>query len=1268
MAAEPSANPCAIPGAPRASEESSAAAAIGDLHPSASQASRDQSTLAFAPHETGIATPGGQSVTECPSASQPPSVAERLGHYRLLSELGRGGMGIVYKAVQENLGRTVALKTITHRRIRNREAIERFRHEAAAAGQLEHPGIVQVHELAEQDGQFYFSMQFIEGEGLDHKLTRGPLPPREAARIVQAAAEAVNYAHRRGVIHRDLKPANILIDAAGRPRITDFGLAKRLEADSDLTQEGQIIGTPHYMSPEQAAGATAQVGAMSDLYSLGATLYALLTGRPPFQAYDAVEVIRQVREQEPLSPRALNPQVPKDLENICLRCLAKSPPERERCYGSVGELAADLDRFLRDEAVKARPVGRLERWGRWSHKTWRQRKRWVLASAALLVLAAASLGIAVIIAQRADETSRVAEVQRRFEAGLDAAESWSPKRFQALRQIVDEYAAVAPQEGGIARERLQRRFADAVLAMIRERQPSPQAIEQIELALQLLDDDAPQLATEVRKEFESRVTTTETLSPLEPPYSALAEFFSSGVTSQGQALVRPTMEADAAPNLLSTAACSGDVRLDAHFDPSWRAARELGLILNGGPDGGYEFLLIALQPGGDVNRTTTFQQAQTENSQAALVIRRGGKTLRTRIISATSLGEDPLALSARREGLRLSFQVNGNPTMAFYDVFPLADADAGVFGLHWPGGVGLTRLYASRQAVPGVLSLLGDGDRLYLQGDYPAARTYYQRQAIAFAGTSSAEEARVKEALCLIALKQPEVALELLQAAVDDSSDTAESDRLWHDVATTQLLLQYARVGQTEEAATLVQRMALRRAGQAGALDYAAVTTDDMQRELLGLFRVDSGGLSLWLRDDQRAQRFEMAVELEELLQVPESYRVYSRVDLMRALRIAGDSERALAIARARIQKPPADSTPDFDAMIIREYGWLSRTALPPGPARRTAVNDVIGEIERRFVAVGVVDVPDYTLPGMLKLYVERVRCRIELGQGEQASRELDAMLDRIAPGASVSGYYREFSDACILRGFLHDPLGRSPQAKAAFARASFPADVRDPALFGELAGGIGVVNVLIAGALSETMSDDEIAAFAQRLIEKYVPAYFPTSLALGEAAKMGVRPAMLRDMWTTSRGREAARRFVFQDLPYLEYHRLPPVLLTSQIVYATAFDGPPSAEQEAFVWESMDRGCASVFDRRLELQLDHALFAAFTWRGTNQWSQFAERLDEDLRGRAAYLFGLRYKRLGKPNEAKVFFDLALGLAGDNQELTRLVKQELGALAAAPAS
>ncbi|MFO1063413.1 MAG: serine/threonine-protein kinase [Pirellulales bacterium] len=293
-------------------------------------------------------------------------LADRVGDYELIEQIGNGGMGVVYRAVQVSLNRAVAVKMIQRSRLSSDLERQRFLAEAQATARLDHPGIVPVYEVGEFDGSPFFSMQFVNGCTLADRLTAGPLPQREAARIIATVARAIDYAHREGILHRDLKPSNILLDGEERPLVSDFGLVKFLDGQNSLTSTGSILGTPSYMSPEQAAGRGAATGPAADIYSLGTVLYHCLTGRTPFLANSPIEMALKIIEHDPPLPRLLEPNIDRDLEMIVIRCLQKPPDLR---YPTAGQLADDLESFLRDEPVSARGGTLTDVAARWFRET-----------------------------------------------------------------------------------------------------------------------------------------------------------------------------------------------------------------------------------------------------------------------------------------------------------------------------------------------------------------------------------------------------------------------------------------------------------------------------------------------------------------------------------------------------------------------------------------------------------------------------------------------------------------------------------------------------------------------------------------------------------------------------------------------------------------------------------------------------------------------------------------------------------------------------------
>jgi eukaryotic-like serine/threonine-protein kinase len=288
-----------------------------------------------------------------------------FGPYELLCEIGRGGMGVVYRARQKGLDRSVAVKMILAGHLASPELVHRFQAEAKAAARLRHSNIVHIHDVGQFDGQDFFAMEYIDGPSLAERILDGPVDFRTTVRLMVMVARAVEHLHQQGIVHRDLKPSNILLDADGQPYVTDFGLAKVFAMGGNLTATGVIAGTPSYMAPEQASGRRTRVSPTSDIYSLGAILYELLTGVPPFRAETPLDTLMEVLSGDPVMPRTLNPHIPRGLELICMKCLAKEPEER---YESAAALADDLDRFGRGDVLEVRPPTLLQEFWSWTRR------------------------------------------------------------------------------------------------------------------------------------------------------------------------------------------------------------------------------------------------------------------------------------------------------------------------------------------------------------------------------------------------------------------------------------------------------------------------------------------------------------------------------------------------------------------------------------------------------------------------------------------------------------------------------------------------------------------------------------------------------------------------------------------------------------------------------------------------------------------------------------------------------------------------------------
>jgi WD40 repeat protein/tRNA A-37 threonylcarbamoyl transferase component Bud32 len=412
--------------------------------------------------DTPPATDQVPGVAVAASSAQGP--AERrpdVAGYETLERLGHGGMAVVYKARHLELNRLVALKLILAGAHAGTEALGRFRIEAEAVARLHHPHVVQIYEVGEAEGRPYLALEFMEGGSLAQKVAGMPLPPRSAAELLQTLAHAVHAAHQRGIVHRDLKPANVLLTADGTPKISDFGLAKQLDSQEGAetsgpafqTRTGAILGTPSYMAPEQAAGQSKAIGPAADVYALGATLYELLTGQPPFRGPTMLDTLDQVRSQEPVPPRRLQPTVPRDLESICLKCLAKETGNR---YASADQLAGELRRYLNGEPLLlTRPVGKAERLWRWSRRHPAQAAAGALGAAALLAVAALGIG-SLFTLQQAQLAKSLQEEQEQTQLALQEAQTQRAladeqrQRAEKFRREAQHVSAILGLERGRA--------------------------------------------------------------------------------------------------------------------------------------------------------------------------------------------------------------------------------------------------------------------------------------------------------------------------------------------------------------------------------------------------------------------------------------------------------------------------------------------------------------------------------------------------------------------------------------------------------------------------------------------------------------------------------------------------------------------------------------------------------------------------------------------------------------------------------------------------
>ena len=521
---------------------------------------------------TFLANLAGQGETVTSSEQVPPpsntsyATPTDFGDYEILGEIARGGMGVVYRARQKGLDRIVALKMILGGKLASELDVKRFYTVAEAAARLDHPGIVPIYEVNRTNDQHFYAMGYVDGPSLAAKIGGEPSSPRVAAELLIEIAEAVEYAHQQGVIHRDLKPQNILLTLSGSPKITDFGLAKRLGSDSNLTSSGQILGTPNYMAPEQAAGKTDEIDARADVYALGGILYCMLVGRPPFQGKSLAETLYQVQFQELTSPTQLNPKVHHDLATICAKALAKSPGSR---YASAAAFADDLRRFCNGEPILARREG----W--WSYLA-RRAKRNRVACLSLAVVALV-VTLASWFVWRSSDAYQLAALNQQLEAELDS-KLVTAESLAKLDGLVQAIARVAPETEPLTRQRIADKLVASIQQQIDRPRLSQSDVAEIQRQIEVAGRRSPALAPPLSAALQRRVRRWETVFEIRPPFADVSKVFPTlHVSKAGDSLARAAAPVSV---VLSTVPSDGNVTLEAEFPPA-DSRESIGLILAG---------------------------------------------------------------------------------------------------------------------------------------------------------------------------------------------------------------------------------------------------------------------------------------------------------------------------------------------------------------------------------------------------------------------------------------------------------------------------------------------------------------------------------------------------------------------------------------------------------------------------------------------------------------------------------------------------------------
>jgi serine/threonine-protein kinase len=637
--------------------------------------------------------------------------------YEIEAELGRGGMGVVYRARHTALKRAVALKVIRGGADATDDQLQRFRIEAQAVAQLQHAHIVQIYEVGEHEGAPFCALEYVSGGSLAATIRGQPVAADRAASLLETLARAVYHAHQKGIVHRDLKPGNILLAADGAPKIADFGLAKRYEADdSNLTRTGAVVGTPAYMAPEQAAGHIKAIGPATDIYALGVILYELVTGVQPFRGDSAAAVMQMVQTVEPAPPSRIVAGIPRDLETICLKCLQKEPARR---YTSALALAQDIERFRAGEPILARREGVVR-------KAWRLlRKRGLVIGLCVTVLAA--IAIAAGLSYREFRARQATALSRTFDDQLDAAD-WPAGHADRLEVLVADLRGLDAELADTAQRRLLDRAGKRIREALARPRVNAEDVPAIEAHLAWLAARDADAAAPLERDLRQRLRAWQPVIQLAPPFDVVPTVFAPGAvrTEVGtEALQRSA----GAPVVAITHPSRGNVRLTAMLAPGWENAQDVGLVIHHRQDAdtaGYRFVVAATAPElpedgvpSKADKTLTFQRT---GRHAELRVLRNGVVLRRQTVR---LPAGPLTILAERDVGQLRAQVNDLPAITFTDPIPLTGSAGTVLGILWPQRVGVARLRVDESALPPAASPLESADEAFDRGRLADALQLY---------------------------------------------------------------------------------------------------------------------------------------------------------------------------------------------------------------------------------------------------------------------------------------------------------------------------------------------------------------------------------------------------------------------------------------------------------------------------------------------------------------------------------------------------------------
>lgn len=1174
--------------------------------------------------------------------------------YEFVRELGRGGMGVVYLARQVQLKRLVALKVIRGVEGASAEDFERFAMEAEAVAALQHPHIVQIFEIGEHEAGPFCALEYVDGGSLSAEMKKREFSAKESAEILETLARAVHYAHQKSIIHRDLKPANVLLSADGTPKVSDFGLAKRLNIeDSGLTRTGIAIGTPAYMAPEQARGETQRMGPAVDIYALGVILYELLARRLPFIGTSVIDTMQQVLNVDPQPPSSFGRSIPRDLETVCLKCLAKDPAVR---YSSALALAQDLERYLSGEPILARRETLMQ-------KAWRKGRKQaaILATATIAILAIVAAGYAF---RASSFAQRVAQTERQLQQGLDQPD-FTPDQLDQLNELASRLISYDAARGELAHEKLFQRAAEQVRTVLQRPRVTSDLLPSLQSKIDWLANHRPELAEDLQREVKRRVSDWQPTVELGPEFSDLNTVFANAEASlSGNRLIRSQADVDRVPTLISS---RGRVRVQARFEGDWQSARVIGLAMHHDPavdptnasaTKQYEFLFVASKP----IANTGFDESPTAGSSASNNFRSTGgsgelQLVRNKVVlqrKRLNVTSPDVSILAERDGERLSVQINDATAITFNDVMPLVGNDSSVFAVIWPAAAELKQLRVDSSLIPPAASPLEQADELFERGQYHEAISLYQQQNRQ--GGDAATESMCKVGLCALALNRPADAVAAFEAVIQSA------DERWPAVAATQYWLMQLRAKKYQEADALSSMVSVRFTPEQLAQYVPAAVREELMKTT-AFPRVN-----MLIQDESLVPRLEALLRLANLLSMEDPVHTLRR-NLMTLHAINGNYQAAADVSKSEIgfilaQQPLGKESSEALFYSARWYYWPQRMLKQSQQANyelrylidpHLTSSDSDAEERQRVDSI------------FLPLQLELARNSIDAGLWDEAESAVNQYVTKVRRPISNYNFY---SQPYLLLGFLQQKRGDLQSAVATWKQGLY-SSYREQLAPGDQPKAIvptamwGMIDFWIMASLSDSLTDQEAEQLWKGLI-----ASATSDPVMGQfATTFTVTPATIRNTWRTERGREMARQMAYMSLPPVDYVRTPPLMVAYEKVRQDLFSGTPSAEEDVVIWRAVS-GLANLY---LSGKLNKAqgLQLALAWKGTSGifgWSGVAPALPKEIRAEVTYLMCHRYLKLGQTDEARKWFDEMNADVNTDATVKTLVEKELEKLNASSQS